>query len=208
MFEKIRRIFDNNKQEELTDLETMRVMDMPPKEREEFDALEGLLNLFSGRRRGNIIVGLLVWFLKTVLLSAGLLAVAGVVLPKKNPITGQEPVAQEGTSSNSVNKPASTGAGAYVYKTQPDDLWIEDLAGRQPSEMILQWALQSYPSLSQYKNIILNTPSFWNAVRSVTEKWRPGQIDVSIPEPYKKRDDVVNLFIDDVFKSIKGENNG
>lgn len=168
--------------------------------------LKGLLNLFSARRRGNIIVGLLVWFLKTVLLSAGLLAVAGAVLPKKNPITGQEPAATppgESLTQSDVSKPASTGAGSYIYKTQPGDLWIEDLAGRQPQEMILQWALQSYPSLSQYRSIILNTPSFWNAVRKATENWRPGQVDVSIPDPFKKRDDVVSLFIDDVFKAIK-----
>jgi len=173
--------------------------------------LKGLLNLFSSRRRGNIIVGLLSWFLKTILLSAGLLAVAGVVLPKKNPITGQEPASPVGSAQSNQNtgvqKPAPTGAGSYIYKNSPGDLWIENLNGRQPHEMILDWALQSYPSLDQYKSIILNTPSFWNAVRSITEKWRPGQIDVSIPDPYKSRDDVVNLFINDVFKSVKGENN-
>ena len=164
--------------------------------------LKGLLNLFSARRKGNIIVGLLVWFLKTVLLSAGLLAVAGVVLPKHTP-DGQASTPGVASQINSdVNKPAPTGAGSYAYKTQPGDLWIEDLAGRQPQEMILQWAIQSYPSLSQYRSIILNTPSFWNAVRSTTEKWRPGQGDVSIPDPFKKRDDVVNLFVDDVFRSI------
>jgi len=170
--------------------------------------LKGLLNLFSARRRGNIIVGLLSWFLKTILLSAGLLAVAGVFLPKKNPITGQEPsapagVAAESTqSSSSVSKPASTGAGSHNYKPSPGDLWVENLSGRQPHEMVLQWALQSYPTLNQYKSIILNTPSFWNAVRSITEGWRPGQSDVAIPDPYKTRDEVVNLFIDDVFKAI------
>lgn len=165
--------------------------------------LKGLLNLFSARRRGSIIVGLLVWFLKTVLLSAGLLAVSGAVLPKNNPITGQAPQTPIGTANvNKVDKPVSTGAGEYLYKTQPNDLWIEDLAGRQPHDMILQWALQSYPILSQYRSIILNTPSFWNAVRKTTEKWKPGEVDISIPDPFNKRDDVVNLFIDDVFKAI------
>jgi len=169
--------------------------------------LKGLLNLFSARRRGNIIVGLLVWFMKTVLLSAGLLAVAGAVLPKHE--MGQSATTPGASASapvqSDVNKPAPTGAGAYVYKTQPGDLWIEDLAGRQPQEMILQWAIQSYPNLSQYRSIILNTPSFWNAVRSATEKWRPGQGDISIPDPFKKRDDVVNLFIDDVFRAVQNE---
>jgi hypothetical protein len=71
--------------------------------------------------------------------------------------------------------------------------------------MVLDWAVQSYPSLSQYEGIILNTPSFWNSVRSITEKWRPGQVDISIPDPYKTRDEVVNLFINDVFRSVENE---
>jgi hypothetical protein len=171
--------------------------------------LRGLLNLFTKRRRGNIIVGLLVWFIKTVLLSAGLLAVAGAVVPKKIPNVGTGITNTSEQVTSVVSKPASTGAGSYVYKTQPGDLWIEDLVGRQPYEMILQWALQSYPSLNQYTSIILNTPSFWNAVRQASSKWRPGQKDVSIQDPFKKRDDVVNVFIDDVFRAIndiKGEN--
>jgi hypothetical protein len=167
--------------------------------------LKGLLNLFSGRRRGNIIVGLLSWFLKTVLLSAGLLTIAGMVLPSKNPITGEPASSTNNSLVGRVSKPTPTGAGAHVYKTKPGDLWIESLTGRQPHEMVLDWAIQSYPTLSQYESIILNTPSFWNAVRSVTEKWRPGQVDISIPDPYKTRDEIVNLFINDVFKAVSNE---
>jgi hypothetical protein len=175
--------------------------------------MKGLLNLFSARRRGSIIVGLLSWFLKTILLSAGLLAVAGVVgsvFSKKPGETGQEgtaPASQAPASqvSGSSQTPAPTGVNSYVYKKKPGDMWVEDLNGQQPHEMILKWALQSYPILNQYKSIILNTPSFWNTVREVTEDWRPGQADVVIPDPYKSRDEVVKLFIDDVFKAVNDQ---
>ena len=168
------------------------------------DPLKGLLNLFSAKRRGNIIVGILSWFLKTILLSAGLLAVAGVVgsVFSKKPEVGQEGSAPASQSPAASQTPAPTGVNSYVYKKNSGDMWVEELNGQQPHEMILNWALQSYPSLNQYKSIILNTPSFWNAVREVTEDWRPGQTDVAIPDPYKSRDEVVKLFIDDVFKAI------
>lgn len=173
--------------------------------------LQGLLQLYSARKRGSVIVGLLVWFLKTVLLSAGLLAVAGAVLPKQNPVTGQTPnnpppqtqINSSGNFSSLIsNVPASTGAGSYIFKKGPKDLWIEDLEGMQPYEMVLDWAEESYPILNQYTNIILSTPSFWNAVKSVIEEWRPGQKEISIPDPYKSRDDVIKTFIGDVFNAI------
>jgi hypothetical protein len=170
------------------------------------DPLKGLLNLFSGRRRGNIIVGILSWFLKTILLSAGLLVVAGAVgsVFSKKPEAGQEGAGQTSQvpAVQTSQTPAPTGVNSYVYKKNSGDMWVEDLNGKQPHEMILNWALQSYPSLDQYKSIILNTPSFWNAVREVTENWRPGQTDIDIPDPYKSRDEVVKLFVDDVFKAI------
>ena len=137
--------------------------------------LKGLLNLFSARRRGNIIVGLLSWFLKTILLSAGLLAVAGVVgsaFSKKPGEAGQEgpaPAGAPAAQTSSPQTPAPTGVNSYVYKTKPGDMWVEELNGQQPHEMLLKWALQSYPILDQYKSIILNTPSFWNAVREITK---------------------------------------
>jgi len=172
-----------------------------------FNPLKGLLQIF-GARRGNIIVGLLSWFLKTILLSAGLLAVGGAVasaFSKKTP-GEQQPesttTTAPATQAPSFQIPAPTGAGSYIYKKSPGDTWVEELGGLQPHEMVLNWAIQSYPSLNQYKSIILSTPSFWNAVRSVTEDWRPGDSEVVVPDPYKTRDDVVKLFIGDVFKSI------
>ena len=174
-----------------------------------FNPIKGLLSVWSSRKRNSIIVGLLSWFLKTILLSAGLLAVGGAVghfFPKKPvsglnttvPVSGQ----QSGSWFSSSNIPESTGAGSFIYRTGPGDIWVEELNGMQPHEMVLDWAIKSFPSLYQYKNIILNTPSFWNVVRNVTEKWRSGQTEVVIPEPYKSRDDVVKLFIGDVFKRI------
>lgn len=173
-----------------------------------FNPLRGLLQIFGARRRGNIIVGLLSWFLKTILLSAGLLAVGGVVgsaFSKKTP-GEQQPTSAVTTAPAAQTPgfqiPSPTGAGAYIYKKNPGDMWVEELNGLQPHEMVLNWAIQSYPALNQYKSIILSTPSFWNAVRSITEDWRPGDSEVVVPDPYKSRDDVVKLFIGDIFKTI------
>lgn len=183
------------------------------RQNEWFNPVMGLMNTFSGRRRGNIIVGLITWLLKTMLLSAGLLTVTGMVLPKKNPVTGQEPrePSPSEQSSSMLSAPASvppsTGAGAHVYKQSPGDMWMEQLQGRQPPEMVLNWAVQSYPVLNQYRSIILNTPSFWNAVRNITPDWKPGDNEVIIPDPYKSRDDVLKLFIGDVFKSVNTGSN-
>jgi hypothetical protein len=180
-----------------------------------FKPLQSLLEVIGKRKGMSFITGIIAWFLKTILLSAGLLIVGGVAakalgfgVKQQNTTTTQpeqtntQQPQQNTQQPTQMSIPAPSGAGAYVYKNKPNDIWVENLNGRQPYEMILQWALGSYPSLYQYDNIILNTPSFWNAVRSVTENWRPGQSDIAIPDPYKKRDDVVSLFINDVFRNI------
>jgi len=174
-----------------------------------------LIRMFSflgPRRGGSLIVGILVWFLKTVLLSAGLLAVGGMAASAlgARPTAGAAqptqptpaPAAPGAPAPIQISTPAPTGAGAYNYRPNKGDMWVENLAGQQPHERVVQWAIESYPDLYQYQDIIVRTPSFWNIVRALSQNWRPGQQQLVIPEPYKTRDEILKLFIPDVFRML------
>ena len=169
------------------------------------------LRLFQALGKGrcsNIFVGIFVWLIKTALLSAGLLAVGGAaasILGANKP--AEETGKQEGSSgfiqTNFSNAPKSTGFGSKVYKINPGDLWLENLYGDSIEDRVLQWAVQSYPQLNQYQDIILRTPSFKTVVSRLSQNYRSGQQQISIPDPYKKVDDVLSVFIGDVFNQIK-----
>lgn len=166
-----------------------------------------LIRMFSffGKRRGSsLIVGILVWFLKTVLLSAGLLAVGGVAagalgLGSKDKTNTSE---QQSIKPVILFGPKPTGAGSHIFKNNPGDLWIENLENEKPHERVLKWIYASYPDLYEYKDIILRTPTFWDAIKRITQNWNPGQVQWSIPDPFKSRDEILALFIGDVYKTI------
>lgn len=174
-----------------------------------------MFGFLSPARRGSLIVGILVWFIKTVLLSAGLLAVGGMAasaLGAKGPQAttgpgaGRAPAAQvapAATVGRSPGVPAPTGAGKYNFRPKPNDIWVENLQGQQPHERVLDWTIESYPDLNQYQDIILRTPSFWNAVRGISQEWSPGQQQLVIPKPYKTREEIINLFINDVWRQVQ-----
>ena len=178
-----------------------------------------MLSFLGPRRGGSIIVGILVWFLKTVLMSAGLLLVGGAAASA----LGAKPIAAEPaaitapagpgagraapggaapTPTPSMAVPAPTGAGSINYRPNKGDMWVEDLRGQQPHQRVVQWAIDSYPDLYQYQDIIVRTPSFWNAVRAITNTWSPGHTQLVIPEPYKTRNEILSLFIPDVYRMI------
>jgi hypothetical protein len=174
-----------------------------------------LLRMFSflaPNKRGSLIVGILVWFVKTVLMSAGLLAVGGMAAgalgltggPQAGsataPGTGGAPPATVGLPAG---VPAPTGAGSYNFRPNSNDIWVESLGGQQPHERVLAWTIESYPDLNQYTDIILRTPSFWNAVRGISQQWAPGQEQLVIPKPYKTRQEIMNLFINDVWRQVQ-----
>lgn len=185
-----------------------------------------MFSFLSPGKRGSLITGILVWFVKTILLSAGLLAVGGLAAGA----LGFHPSGTSGSGSSSnesgtgtqgttvsqntqdtsaqspvqtFTKPAPTGAGSLVYRKKPSDIWVENLGSNQPYEQVLDWVIDSYPILDQYQDIILRTPSFWNVVRDISKQWHPGQVQLVIPEPYTKRDDVINVFVNDVFAEIQ-----
>lgn len=176
-----------------------------------------LIRMFSflGPRRGsNLLVGILSWFIKTILMSAGMLAVGGMAAsalgfhPTGTAENSRNSGSQTGgqsalTPAAGVNVPAPTGAGAWNFRPNPNDIWVEYLNGDQPYQRVVDWAIQSYPSLNQYQDIIVRTPSFWNVVRGLTGDWRPGQSQWAIPKPYKSKNEILALFIPDVYRTIQ-----
>jgi hypothetical protein len=174
---------------------------------------------FLTRRKGtSLLVGILVWFIKRILLSAGLLAIAGAatgilgMLPSLKPSENSSKPSENSSKSlqkittvptiTTVSKPSSTNSGSQTIRINTGDIWIENIGNRQPHELVMRWAIDSYPELNQYQSIILSTPSFWNTIKTISQKWHPGQMRLTIPEQFKKKDDVINTFIDDVYKAI------
>lgn len=169
-----------------------------------------LVRMFSflGPRRGtNLLVGILSWFIKTILMSAGMLAVGGMAAS----VLGFHPTGTTGKGQSNteiaqvpgVKIPAPTGAGSWNFKPKPNDLWVENIEGEQPYQRVIDWTIESYPDLSQYKDIIVRTPSFWNVVRGLTAEWNPGQSQWVIPDPYKTRNEILAFFIPDVYRTIQ-----
>lgn len=178
-----------------------------------------LVRMFSflgPQKGGSLLVGILSWFVKTILMSAGMLAVGGVAAN----VLGLKPTGTAGNSAggqigqvggqtvltpvSGVRIPAPTGAGAWNFRPNPNDLWIENLTGgQQPYQRVVEWTVQSYPDLNQYQNIIVRTPSFWNVVRGLTGDWSPGQVQWAVPKPYKTKNEILALFIPDVYRTIQ-----
>jgi hypothetical protein len=145
-------------------------------------------------RRGSLFVGILVWLIKTFLLSVGLLAGAkaitgllGIKTPTDNPM-GQ--TATETTVVPTAAVPVPVPVGDFAKPIE--------LHGLQPYEMVLEWTFQKHPELRQYKDIVLTTPSFWGTVRDISKNWNPGQDKLIVPSSYKNIDDILNTFIKDV----------
>lgn len=169
----------------------------------------------NGKSGNGLIVGILVWIVKTSLLAAGLLLVgnlaASLIKPHQNqtknspgPISPPSSVPDAPTSAPVQTQiPSSTGTGAFIFRKNPSDIWIEDLNGDQPQDLIMDWAEDNYPILNQYEDIIKETPSFWNTVKTFARDWPRGQNKITVPKEFNKKDDVINMFIKDVFQKIQ-----
>ena len=184
------------------------------------DSTSAFLRMFGflGKEwKGKFLLGFVTWVLKTVLLSAGLLvagaAIKGMLTPSK-PATQTNPnlpTAQQQTPNQPlspknpasvIKEPRPSGSGAVPMRNVPTDNWVVMLEGRKPSDIILAWLLQSYPDLNEYKDIINNSPAFWSAVKRFTKNWPVGQSSLVVPPEFNKIDDILNLFVHDIYLEI------
>jgi hypothetical protein len=172
---------------------------------------------FLGKEwKGKFLLGFVTWVIKTVLLSAGLLvagaAIKSMLTPSqsKTPANPNAPISQTPTNPNTpanptaavIKEPRPSGSGAVPMRNNPTDNWVVKLEGRKPSDIILAWLLQSYPDLNEYKDIVNNSPAFWSAVKRVTKNWPVGQSSLVIPPEFNKIDDILNLFVHDIYLEI------
>lgn len=172
---------------------------------------------FLGKEwKGKFLLGFVTWVIKTVLLSAGLLvagaAIKSMLMPSqsKTPANPNAPISQTPTNPNTpanptaavIKEPRPSGSGAVPMRNNPTDNWVVKLEGRKPSDIILAWLLQSYPDLNEYKDIVNNSPAFWSAVKRVTKNWPVGQSSLVIPPEFNKIDDILNLFVHDIYLEI------
>src|SRR5690606_891329 len=127
-----------------------------------------------------------------------MLAVGGAVTKTLGLQPGQKAPSQVSSFNTGPNQSAMSN-----YRPNPDDLWIEVLNGEEPHERLLQWITEAYPDSYQYQDIIVNTPSFWRLVKDISKNWSPGNNQMSIPQPYKTRNDILSLFMGDVNKEIQ-----
>lgn len=138
------------------------------------------------------ITGILTWTVKSILLSAGLLAIGGGIMSffgKKPQGPGAQTEQTQQSSSNQTNQNSS-------------DQWIVPLNGKSPPDMLMEWATDKFPQLQGHEEEIDNTPSFWNTVREVAKDYRPGQSEIQIPPQFKNPEDILSKFVPDVINEL------
>lgn len=195
-----------------------------------FKFAAGPLSVFRslGRfRTYSLLVRIVGWFLKTILLSAGLLVGGGIVaktlgLSKQKPTEEKkEPLAFEQEAPTpgagmvrqpSVVLPISvmpsvsglhpSGRGEEYHPNDDHTAWIVPVYG-SVKDTLLGWTVEIYPELRGRENIIMSTPSF-NRMANVLS----GQLDyrtpnyLMMPRGVNKRIDIVNTFINDIAKQL------
>lgn len=179
---------------------------------------------FLGQSKSkSLIVGFVVWVIKTVLLGAGLLAgsqaIKNVVSPDKSkPQTSNELMfanfnsnehgARESNTSVSVGRPAppplkSSGRGEEFFANDNNNSWYISLVNKDPKATLLNWAIEIYPELSGYEDIILGHPSFINTVNLISRDFNKNKDYLLMPIGFNRKIDVVNQFAGNVYKEIK-----
>lgn len=163
-----------------------------------------MLSFLGPRKGGSFIVGVIVWFIKTILLSAGLLAgagmVAGMVGAKPSTTEPTQPISQTQTSifGNILGTPS--GPGSTIMRKNPKDIWLVGLNGKTPTELLVNWTTSIHPDLINKENIIKENPNFKRAVQIISED--KGRDSIAIPQQFNKPDDILALYIQDVYKDI------
>jgi len=169
-------------------------------------------NLFSRpatASRGKwLLGGFIVWIIKTVLVSAGLTAA-------REWITGKLPKSTTpDQKDNKESKTSPTETSSYFKKLEPSsktdekEMWVVPLVGDGTVEdTLIIWALDLYPNLKHYENIeniIKNAPSFRTVVSLLKKDPRKiGPKSMVMPEEFHDRKSVIDIFIDDVIRSLK-----
>lgn len=166
----------------------------------------------SAKRRG-FIASLIIWFVKTVLLSAGLLITAGAVKNKVYNRTDNNSTDSDYSSMGNQNRSSntlssgnvetrSTGAGRETHINNSMSQWYVPVIGGSIEDMLIEWTIEIYPELSEYEDIILSSGDFRNVVSKFKQDYSYGEKSVRVPEEFKRRVDVVNYFIKNILSRL------
>lgn len=184
--------------------------------------LHRIFSFLSPVKRKHLFVSFIVWFVKTVLLGAGLLATAGILKSKIAPSTSkeepakpeetQEPIQPQQTRPAAISVPIipkaaipwkASGQGEQYFKNDTSNIWVVPVYGNVKNTLIL-WTTEIYPELKGKESKIISLPSF-NRTANILEK----NIDYNkpnylmMPPGFNKRIDVVNMFVGDIKPSEK-----
>lgn len=170
----------------------------------------------SGKAR-KVILGLIIWVIKTFLKGFGILAIGGMVGSFfKNHLPKAEEKLQETTSNiskeieHNVNKVQDVATGLTnkseeIKKGPQRKFWIVPLFGSVENTLKL-WTIDLYPKLKEYDNIsdvIYKSSDFQEMVRKI--KTKPENISKNqmvMPEEFTNRKQVVDTFITDILRNL------
>ena len=190
-----------------------------------FGGSGGILGRIFGNlaRTGNgkskilaIIVGIIVWAVKTVLLGAGVAGVSTMIKNYKGtpseeksdkPTEDAGYQTQVGNSEESahpvkVNLPAaipnsfsSSGDGNQYHINDGTTVWVVPLVNKSVAKTLIWWTTTIYPELKGYENEISQTSSFNNMVSILSAGVETDHPDyLTIPQGLHTRKDVVDRF--------------
>jgi hypothetical protein len=139
------------------------------------------------------------WTIKSMFLSAGLLAAGGGLmyfLGRKPQGVGTKNI--EPSSNNTENNTQQN----QEYSSRSSDVWNIPLDGKTPPEMLIEWAIDKYPQLEGHEDEIDQSPSFWNTVREVAKNYHTGQSNIEIPSQFRSPEDILSKFVPDVINQM------
>jgi len=188
---------------------------------------------FLGRERGkSLAVAFVIWFVKTLLLSVGLLSVGGFVNKK---LTKEEPVSQtqkkdeiiqgndddeEETSifskirskipffsSTPSHNLKPSGKGQEFHKNDDEAIWMVPMIG-SVENTLKEWTKEIYPELKDYINIVSSLPSFNKTVNILKNELDSNYSGyILMPIGFNRRIDVVDTFAGDAAAKLPKETN-
>lgn len=194
-----------------------------------------LIKIFGnlGALRGKALAaGILVWFLKTFLLGAGLVTAgvgAKMLYDKSKEVVTEQPSSETQEKSHdhkqeqaetTVSKPTTTapkykvkqtgstfkpsGAGTKYFPNSGGSLWVVPLIGRSINNTLIEWALDVYPESAKVEHLFERSDDFQRTVSLLKRNYNYRDPDnLVMPRQFHSRKQVVDSFIEDV-ASLQG----
>jgi len=162
----------------------------------------------------SLMTGFIAWFIKTILLSAGLLAVGGAAKAGVSKIKGDdkkddaEKIDSEKTQPNQEQSGQGYARQRQEESKQPqpqsqqsNGTWYVPVLGGSVYNTITDWTVEFYPDLAGYEDIIERAPSY-NKAADKLSKYMKGRYFV-LPSSFKSREQIVANIAIDAKKEIK-----